>query len=185
MKMLYAFSFLITLFGCAIKSQDGNQPPKGEIVRYLYKYKDASSVPIIYYEVARNENGITTLSVSKSENEITIYKIDDNTLTKIDSLVKEYKVYKIKRSYRTPLDVKDGWSWDIKVEYCYSPALKKSSEPQKNCISSHGYNYPLKRLPRWKQGIYAANDLIESILEGLTDKDIIGKELHYKPKGKD
>lgn len=157
MKTLLALSFLLPLLaGC-------KACPEGKLTYYEYRYSGTSAWPICYYRVEQNaETGGVTLAYCRNEAEVTLLRVGPEVLGKIEALMKEYKLYRLKDRYLPPVRILDGHQWSIYF------GLEGGS------VSSHGSNaWPPSKL---RGGMDAINDYLQGLVDAASENDIIGRE---------
>ena len=161
MKTLLALSLLFGLFGC------DNERPQGAFKMYEYTYSGTMAYPIRYYCVEKNaESGEVTLAWCSDDPEVKIIRVDSGLPDQIDSLVREYKLWRLKDAYRPPVRVLDGYGWSLRVRY------------EQNTISSHGSNaWPG---PQLRTGFDSVNNLLEELIGAATEADIIDRQPYHK-----
>ena len=151
MKTLLVLAFALPLMSC---SGDGNSNPKpdGHAIAYEYKYDGTTAYPLAYYSVNKDNDGTIRISWSRPEGpEIHETIAPEDFFEKIDALVAEHKLYRLKSEYRPPFEILDGYRWHVYIRF------------ERNSISSGGYNeWPPADL---EAGIDAINDYIKSIIE--------------------
>lgn len=146
MKTILALFFLMTLFGC------GQGPsPKGKVLGYEYFYTGTMVHPIETFELAVDEKGQAYIDHSANDGVVTRTEVSAEVLEKVDSLFREYKLWKLKDSYYPPFTVYDGYMW-----HCYFRIDGAEN------IYSHGSNArPPENLCK---GIDAINALLREYL---------------------
>lgn len=110
-RLLFFLSMIIPLSFCS------SQRPSGPIVSYHYTYSTCVMYPIYEYEVVLNASGKQTLNYSRNDGVMHPVPLEEDVLGKIDAIVKEYKLYRLKEHYMPPFDVLDGWSWNVQIGY--------------------------------------------------------------------
>lgn len=167
MKYFLMASLLAALFSCGDPYGNKNVKnlPKDSIEGYEYSYSGTMMWYITWYKIEKGEDGSLKLLYSKDcEPEITIYKCPQDALEKIDGIVREYTLWKLKSSYYPKLDVLDGYGWHTYVKY------------KDGSLSTGGSNaWPPKEL---NAGISAINSYIQGIIGSASEDDILGTTMH-------
>ncbi|MBR5043077.1 MAG: hypothetical protein IKX67_07535 [Bacteroidales bacterium] len=160
MKTIIAFSCLLAVLGCRAQ-YDGNKPQEGNPVRYEYSYWGMMAQPITFYEVMRDDNGQMIINYCAQSMETVVYKAPEDILERIGALAREHKIHKLQTSYRPDMEILDGYSWHVFVEY------------EKGYIGSGGSNaWPSDKL--WA-GIAAINNYIQGIIDAAPEADILDR----------
>ena len=177
MKMILSLCGLLAFLGLCSRNKFGtiaegdNQKPEGNLVLYEYAYSGTMAYPIDYYKIDRNKDGVLRVGWSHDENEIHLRRIPEESLQKIDSIAKEYQLWKLKRRYRPSMEVLDGYGWHIYLEY------------EKGCITSGGTNAgPGGDL---SAGYHAIESYVQSLIEASTPADSLGIKYHHNYDGED
>ena len=177
MKMILAMCSLLTILGLCSRNKFGtiaegdNEKPEGKLVTYEYAYSGTMAYPIDYFKIDRNKNGILRLGWSKDDDDIHLIRIPEESLQKIDSLVQQYQLWKLKRHYRPSLEVMDGYGWHIYLEY------------ENGSIRSSGTNAGAGG--ELSAGIHAIEDYVRSLVEASTPADSLGIKHHHSYNGED
>ena len=157
MKTTILLFVIISLFTRC--SSEKNIMPEGSITGYEYVYSGTMAHPIKYYKVERDADGVLGLHFSEYTPEVTVYRVPEETLAFIDSVVREAKLYKLSTSYRPTVEILDGYGWYLCISY------------EGGNISSGGENaYPPKNLDA---GIDRINNHLQELLSTFTDADIL------------
>lgn len=139
---------------------------EGPVTSYEYCYNATMAYPLEYYRLETTEEGVARLGHSKGENEIIWIKVDQEVFDTVADLIRQYKLYKLKRDYEPPFEVLDGRSWYL------------HANNGKDGFSSSGYNaWPPKKL---REGIDAVNAYLKSLIDAATPDDIIATTLHWE-----
>lgn len=148
---------LMSLFGCG-KGND-NKKPEGAFKEYEYRETTMREYPCLFYLLENTEESGLTLSWAKHNSDITVLRVPEEAAEKLTALINEYKLHKLKNSYRPPFDVRDGTMWHVYIRY------------EKSRISCSADNaWPPKEL--WA-GIEAINAYLDGLIEASKEEDII------------
>jgi len=146
------------------RSSGKNPTPQGTLVQFEYKYNSTAMYPLEYYRVDRDKEGTLRLSCSDGGRDIRIYRAPEDLPDRIDALMKEYKLYKMKQQYWPRMDILDGHTWSI--HFAYSDCN----------VSTSGQNaWPPKKRTA---GIKAITLMLQNLVESYTEADIIGHASH-------
>ena len=164
MKPLLILSLMATLSFCSpfgVKSAGRNDKPEGPVVSYEYSYDGTMMYPLEFICVERSGSGTLQLLYSGGGAEITVYSLPEEAPERIGALAAEYKLHRLKESYRPRMRILDGYMWHCRIRY------------GKGVISSRGSN---ARPPRaLKDGIDAINAYLR---EQTREENIIGHAGH-------
>ena len=163
MKFLISFVCMFPLLSCSVfwtKSSGSNPRPDGPAKSYEYTYSGTMMYPIKFYEVKRDEDGAVRIAYLKNHGpDVVVIPGPDDFFGRVDALVAEYKLHRLRGSYRPRMQVLDGYGWHVYIRF------------QRNSISSGGTNaWPPGKLDG---GIDAVNGYIDSLIEASTDADVI------------
>ena len=152
MKLLAIIAMMMSLFGNSGK-------PAGAFKYYEYRSTTMREYPHEYYKLEVSEEQGVTLSWAKSNSDITVLRVPEETVQKLDAMIDQYKLPKLKNNYHPPFMVHDGMMWHVYIRY------------EKGGISSGGDN-------AWpgdpqKEGIKAVNAYFETLIEASSEEDII------------
>ena len=102
---------------------------QGALVSYEYSYGGAMYRSGTYYKVEQGQDGIVRVCYSNEGRwgAIKVYRGPADALEKIDRMIVDGKLKKLKNNYKTPFNVLDGWDWDLHIRY------------EQGSISSGGY----------------------------------------------
>lgn len=169
MKTILAFSLFIPLFGLVhgigVKATGRNEKPQGELESYEYSYSTMARFPHRYYQVKRDGTGMLCLYFSKDlEEDICVIQAPDDALEHIAGIVREYRMHKLRGSYRPRMEVLDGYAWHCSLRF------------SEGHISSGGSNAGAQGKPG--AGLHAINSYITSLIDASTEEDIIRHESH-------
>jgi len=171
MKMILSLTCILSFLGFCSRNKLGtigegnNTRPEGKLVSYTYSYSGTMAYPIDYFNIERNEDSVLCLGWSKDDNDIHLIRIPEESLQKIDSIAREYKLWNLKKSYRPTMEILDGYGWHIWLNY------------EKGYISSGGTNaYANKDL---SAGINAIENYVRSLVEAATPADSLGIAHHH------
>ena len=126
-----------------------------DIVSYEYSYRACMMHPLYTYRVERNNDGRQTLVWTKLDGVEHTVLLEEDVLGEIDRLAREHKLSRMKENYYPHMDIRDGYSWTIRIRY------------GNGRIYADGQN----AYPRQKQrdGIKAINDYLEGFLPKKED----------------
>ena len=144
-KSILLLLMLVPLFACA------RTRPGGPLVSYEYELQNyRSGYPTVSYQLVMSASGTQTLNYSKRDGVIHSLVLQEDALGKIDLLMKKYRLYRLKESYRPRMKILDGKHWSVRFSY------------QSDSICSRGSNaYPRARL---RSGIDAINAYLDSLI---------------------
>ncbi|MBQ9660504.1 MAG: hypothetical protein IJV37_04475 [Bacteroidales bacterium] len=164
MKPLLILSLVVPLLSCSpfgVKGSGRNDKPRGAVRSYEYRHSGTMKYPLEFICVERSGSGTLQLLYSGGGAEITVYSLSEEALERIGDLAAEYKLHKLKESYRPRMQILDGYMWHCHIRY------------EKGGISSGGSN---ARPPRaLKEGIDAINAYLR---EQIREESIIGHAEH-------
>lgn len=166
MKHFLILATMLSLFGIrlAVKATGHNDKPSGPVVEYEYTYSGTMRFPLRWYLVKRDSTGRATLLYSDGEPEITVYRAPDDVFERIAAITGEYKLHRLRESYRPRMLVLDGYGWSVHIR-C-----------EKGSIHSGGGNaWPPARL---NAGINTINNYLQSIVDNAAEADVIGRDDH-------
>ena len=167
MKLL-ALSLLLPL-SCTprlgVRGSGNNDKPQGAAVAYEYSYSNTMMYPVTYYRVNRGPAGDVKIAWSAdNEPDIRVIRGPEDFFDRVDAIVKEYRLYKLKRSYLPTMEILDGYMWHAAIEF------------EGSYLSTGGSNaWPPSRL---NEGIYAINGIISQCIDASTAADIIDRRSH-------
>ena len=148
MKFLLLMTMLLSLSCCGY----GNgKKPEGAFKYYEYRSTTMREYPHEYYRLEYSEENGLTLSWAKCNSPVAVVPVPDSAAQEVASLIKQYKLYKLKRTYRPPFDVRDGIMWH--VYFCFG-------DDHTSCSADNAW--PPDKL---KQGIQAINDYLNTLIE--------------------
>ena len=124
--------------------------PSGPIRAYEYTKRNCSIYPVFRYQLVVDASGVQTLNYSIDEDEVHCVVLQEDALGKIDAIVRKYKLFRLKRDYKPPFTVYDGWAWSMTVSY------------ERDSIHSGGTNARPPR--RMKEGIDLINEYIKGFI---------------------
>ena len=174
MKTLLTLSLMLSMFGClrmGVKASGSNEKPDGAVIGYEYKYSGMMMYPLRWYSVTRDSTGVAQLLYSGGEPDITILRAPEDIFEKIASIAGEYKLHRLRGSYRPRMKILDGYMWHMYIRY------------EKGSISSGGSNAGAPQ--KLSAGISAINNYIEALIDAAGEEDVIGHDDHdsyYKRK---
>ena len=139
---------------------ENGSKPEGALLSYQYRRSDMRISPSVYYLVEPSEKGGVQLTWAKNASDGTVIRVEDDALVKIDALMWQYKLYRLKENYRPLAHVLDGTMWSVRFRY------------GNGTVYSGGDNaWPGTNL---KAGIDAVNAYIDSLIDAAVEADIIG-----------
>ena len=152
----FILTLMISLFGCGIAN---NAKPEGAFQYYEYRSTTMREYPREYYRLENTAEQGLTLTRSKSNSPYTVMRVSAAAAEQVRSLINEYKLYRLKDSYRPPFDVKDGIMWHVYFKF------------DKGSVSCSADNaWPPEAL---LSGIKAVNAYCNSLIEASGPEDII------------
>ena len=135
----------IGIMGCGF----GHKELK-DIVSYEYSYRACMMYPLVTYRVERSDDGGQTLVWTKLDGVEHTVLLEEDVLGEIDRLAREHKLSRMKENYYPGMDIRDGYSWTIRIRY------------GNGRIYADGQNAYPRQLQR--DGIKAINDYLERFL---------------------
>ena len=164
----FILSLMAIIFGglrFGTKATGSNPRPEGAAVSYEFSYSNTMRYPNLWYEVTRGDDGTVRIAWSQhNEPDITIIRGPEDFFERVDAIVAEFRLYRLKNSYYPRMQVLDGIMWHAYIRF------------EKNSISSGGTNaWPPEKL---RAGIDAINNYIQSLIDVSTEADIIGHDDH-------
>ena len=166
MRTLLYLSLVLPLLGGRLwtKASGSNPRPDGPVTSYEYRYSGTMRFPLHYYELKRDDAGALCLGWSDGEEEIFVIRVPEDALERIGTLVRQYKLHKLKNSSWPRMEILDGYGWHVYIRF------------QKDGISSGGTNaWPPEKLDA---GIAAINGYLRSLIDASTEADILRVESH-------
>ena len=165
---VFILSLMAIFFGglrFGTKATGSNPRPEGAAVSYEFNYSNTMRYPNLWYEVTRGNDGTVRIAWSRhNEPDITIIRGPEDFFERVDAIVAEFRLYKLKNSYYPRMRVLDGIMWHANI--CF----------EKNSISSGGTNaWPPEKL---RAGVDAINGYIQSLVDASTEADVIGHDDH-------
>ena len=86
----------------------------------------------------------------------------EDFFARVDALVAEYGLHRLKESYRPRMEVLDGYDWHVRIRF------------RENSIYSGGFNAgPSGKLA---SGIAAINQYVESLVDASSEEDVIFRQ---------
>ena len=86
----------------------------------------------------------------------------DAPFARVDAMVAEYGLRRLKESYQPRMEVLDGYDWHVRIRF------------RENTISSGGFNAgPPGKLA---SGIAAINQYVESLVDASSEEDVIFRQ---------
>ncbi|MCR5326676.1 MAG: hypothetical protein K6E37_08035 [Bacteroidales bacterium] len=160
MKLMLLLSMFMSLFGCTSWENDNEgRKPEGAFMYYEYRSTTMREYPHEYWRLENTKESGLTLSWAKCNSDITVLRVPEEAVQKLTDLVNQYKLYKLKSSYKPPFDVRDGIMWHVYIRY------EKS-----DTYSSADNAWPPKAL--WS-GIEAINAYLDTLISASTESDIL------------
>lgn len=167
MRSFLFFSLIVPLMvgGLFTISKGSNPRPDGPVTSYQYSYSGTMRFPTRFYEVKPDSTGTVCIYWSEQHSpDVSVIRAPEDALEHIGALVKEYKLHRLKSSYRPRMQVLDGYGWHMYVRF------------SGNSISTGGTNaWPPAKL---NAGIHAINAYIGGLIEASAPEDIIRVESH-------
>lgn len=155
MKTILALS-LLSLLGCS-----GSSLPEGLPLRYEYRLSWTMRYPVDWYLVETTDQGVTRILACHDNGEVTIVRAPEDIFARIDKLVRDAHLERLKENYKPHARILDGKSWSISIRY-----------PDKQSIYSSGYHaWPKEQL---REGIKAINALLQQLVDNAPGDDILG-----------
>ena len=121
-----------------------------DIVSYEYSYRACMMHPLYTYLVQKDEEGRQVLIWTRLDGVEHTVQLEEDVLGEIDRLAREHKLSRMKENYYPHVDIRDGYSWTIRIRY------------GNGSIYSDGQNAYPRQIQR--DGIKAINDYLESFL---------------------
>ena len=154
------------------KAKGSNPRPDGHCRSYEYQYSGTMMYPITFYDVKRDEAGAVRIAYLEEERnyenpkgpDMIIIPGPDDFFERVDAIVAQYELHRLKNIYTPRAEVLDGYMWHAYIRF------------QKNSISASGSNaWPSEKL--WA-GIKAINAYIQSAIDASTDADVIARQAY-------
>lgn len=166
MKLLLTLAFMLPLLSCSPlwnKSSGSNPRPDGPATSYEYSYNGTMMYPIEYYSVKRGADGAVRIAfLRNNEPEVRVIAGPEDFFARVDALVAEYGLHRLKESYRPRMEVLDGYDWHVRIRF------------RENAIYSGGFNAgPSGKL---SSGIAALNQYVESLIDASSEEDVIFRQ---------
>ena len=166
MKLLLTLAFMLPLLSCSPlwnKSSGSNPRPDGPATSYEYSYNGTMMYPIEYYSVKRGADGAVRIAfLRNNEPEVRVIAGPEDFFARVDALVAEYGLRRLKESYQPRMEVLDGYDWHVRIRF------------RENTISSGGFNAgPSGKLA---SGIAAINQYVESLVDASSEEDVIFRQ---------
>ncbi len=166
MKLLLTLAFMLPLLSCSPlwnKSSGSNPRPDGPATSYEYSYNGTMMYPIEYYSVKSGADGAVRIAfLRNNEPEVRVIAGPEDFFARVDALVAEYGLRRLKESYRPRMEVLDGYDWHVRIRF------------RENAIYSGGFNAgPSGKLA---SGIAAINQFVESLIDASSEEDVIFRQ---------
>lgn len=166
MKLLLTLAFMLPLLSCSPlwnKSSGSNPRPDGPATSYEYSYNGTMMYPIEYYSARRGADGAVRIAfLRNNEPEVRVIAGPEDFFARVDALVAEYGLHRLKESYRPRMEVLDGYDWHVRIRF------------RENAIYSGGFNAgPSGKLA---SGIAALNQYVESLIDASSEEDVIFRQ---------
>ena len=166
MKLLLTLAFMLPLLSCSPlwnKSSGSNPRPDGPATSYEYSYNGTMMYPIKYYSVKRGADGAVRIAfLRNNEPEVRVIAGPEDFFARVDALVAEYGLHRLKESYRPRMEVLDGYDWHVRIRF------------RENAIYSGGFNAgPSGKLA---SGIAALNQYVESLIDASSEEEVIFRQ---------
>lgn len=152
MKFLVLLAMTLSLFSC----NENDKKLEGPFKYYEYRSTTMREYPREYYRLERTEDGSLTLTWAKSSSPEAVLAVPDEAAEQVKSLIEEYKLYKLKSSYRPPFDVRDGIMWHVYFSV---------GETHISCSADNAW--PPEKL---REGIEAVNACLSNWIEKAAEK---------------
>ena len=166
MKLLPIIIMLLSLFG-SHSSQDNALAyygkPAGDFKYYEYRSSTMREYPREYYRLEASEDAGVTLSWAKSNSKVTVLRVPAEAVRKVDAMIDEYKLYRLKKMYTPPFRVHDGIQWHVYFRY---------GKGGVSCTADNAW--PPDTL---KEGIKAVNAYFNALIEASKEEDIIANNI--------
>lgn len=148
-----------------VKSSGRNPRPDGPARSYEYQHSGTMRYPITFYEVERDSTGTVCIAWSEDHSpDIRVIRGPEDFFSRVDEIVAQYKLHRLKNSYRPRMRVLDGEMWHAYIRFA------------NNSISTGGDNaYPPADL---MAGIQAINGYIRSLIDASGEGDVIATRSH-------
>ena len=148
------------------KAKGSNPRPDGPCTSYEYQHSSTMMYPLTFYDVKRDGDGTVRIAFIEDKwqdhpggPDIIIIRGPEDLFGRIDAIVAEYKLHRLKNIYTPRAHVLDGYMWHAYIRF------------QKNSISASGSNaWPSEKL--WA-GVEAINSYIQSLIDASTEADVI------------
>lgn len=157
------------------KATGSNPRPDGACRSYEYQHNNTSMYPLTFYDVKRGDDGTVRIAFMEDKwqdranaPDVIVIRGPEDLFGRIDGIVAQYKLHRLRNIYTPRADVRDGYMWHAYIRF------------QKNSISASGSNaWPPEKL--WG-GIEAINAYIQSVIDASTEADVIARQpyLEYK-----
>lgn len=147
---------LLSLFGCG---DAGGKKPEGPFKYYEYRSTTMREYPHEYYRLEFSEEDGLTLSWAKCSSPVTVLRVPETAAQEVTDLINQYGLYKLKRSYSPPFDVRDGMMWH--VYFCFG-------KDHTSCSADNAW--PPEKM---KEGIKAINAFFNQLIESSCEDDVI------------
>ncbi len=166
MKLLLTLAFMLPLLSCSPlwnKSSGSNPRPDGPATSYEYSYNGTMMYPIEYYSVKSGADGAVRIAfLRNNEPEVRVIAGPEDFFARVDALVAEYGLRRLKESYRPRMEVLDGYDWHVRIRF------------RENSIYSGGFNAgPPCKLA---SGIAALNQYVESLIDASSEEEVIFRQ---------
>lgn len=139
-------AMLLSVLGCG---SAGCCRPEGALKYYEYRSTTMREYPHEFYRLERSEEKGLILTRAANGSEETTFAVPEEVAEKVAFLINEYKLYRLKETYRPPCQVLDGTMWHLYFKF------------DKGGVSCSADNaWPPKRL---QEGIEAINSYLGSI----------------------
>ena len=149
--LLLAFSLFAPL-GIACSPQGKLQ---GALTSYTYSYAGSMSRSGLYYKVELGQDGIMRIYYSDQGRwgDIKVYRGPADALETIDRMIVDGKLKKLRKEYKNPMHILDGWSWDLYIRY------------EQGSIDTGGY------MAKPSQALWAAIEGINAYIDTLIKEE--------------
>lgn len=145
MLRFLALILMFSLFSCSSK-------PAGDFKSYEFRKFGTRAFPEENYRLYRSESGEFLIEVETGLDVFKTFPAPAQLPEIIDSIVTQYKLWRLKEHYKPPFKVLDGYSWTVRIGY------------EEGSIYSGGFNaWPRNKM---RDGIREINALLgEAVAE--------------------
>jgi len=154
--MICASIFSVLPFGCRHQEKFS-----GKIESYTYtSMPGMNPQPNLYIKVYRSDSdGTPLVAFLRKGYIVNVYKAPEDVFTTIDTYVREYKFHRLKNHYQPKMEIMDGGSWNMYINY------------EEGSVSSGGYVVAPPK--RYNEGIDLINTYLSDWVDGRCPEDIV------------